>query len=448
MDDHPISQNLKDLLLGRLPSGEEKAVIAHLITGCQQCLKEIAPFVAAMFRPGRTPSSEGEELYEDAVVSASTAALKRQRSLERERAEADAKIDRLLGGEDPASKSFWTWGLCEKLQERSWTLRQNNPKDMLRLAQFAVETGERLSRRRYGTLNAADLLARAWAGLANAYRISDHLSLAETALEQAFMSFHKGSRSPLLRARLAEISASLLCDQREFPSAFRVLDLAHSLYLRHNAPHDAGRVLIKKGLHTGYTGDPEDGIRLLARGLYLIDRNRDSKLVFQSLHNILLFRVELGHFKSARRQIWEMRPLYGYHEDQIAQVKLRGIEGKVFLGLNEIDRAIRAFEQAKDGFLQKGMNYDAALVSFDLVTIWLQQGKREDARRLLQEMLETFRARYIAREAVATLILLRDAADRNDLTIDVLEKAATLFQTLKEGPASRPEGGDAETPWG
>lgn len=448
MDEHPMSQNLKDLLLGRLPSEEEKAVITHLITGCPQCLEEVAPLVAAMFRPSRTPASEEEELYEDAVVSASTAALKRLRNLGRERAEADSKIDRLLGGEDPASKSFWTWGLCERLQERSWALRQHDPKGMLRLAQLAVETAERLSRRRYGPRNAEDLMARAWAGLANAYRISDQLSLAETALEQAFLAFRQGSQSPLLRARLAEISASLLCDQREFPSAFRVLDLAYSLYQKHRTPHHAGRTLITKGLHTGYTGDPEEGIRLLARGLELIDRDREPKLVFQSLHNILLFRVELGHFKSARHQIWKMRPLYGYHGDRIAQVKLRGLEGKVFLGLGEIDRATRAFQQAREGFLQEGLDYDAALVSFEIVTVWLQQSKREEVRQLLREMLEIFRARYIAREAVATLILLRDAADRNDLTADILEKAATLFQTLKEGPASRPEEADAETPWG
>lgn len=360
--------------------------------------------------------------------------------LERERAEADAKIDRLFSGEK-VGKSFWTWGLCEKLQERSWELRQKDPSKMVILAQHAVEAAQRVSDRKYGAQHVADLLARAWAGLANAYRISDQLSSAETALEQAFVAYHRGTRSPLLRARLAEISASLLCDQREFPSAFRVLDLAHSLYLRHRAPHDAGRALIKKGLHTGYTGDPEEGIQLLARGLQLIERDRDPKLIFQCLHNVLLFRVELGEFKSARRQIFEMRPLYERHDDRIAKMKLRWIEGKVFLGLGEIDRATRAFEQAKESFLQVGLNYDAALVSFDLAAVWLREGKRDKVRELLREMLATFRARYIAREAIAALIMLRDAADRDELTTDLLEMITGLFNAYKDRPK---EGGDAE----
>jgi tetratricopeptide (TPR) repeat protein len=441
--EHPTPQILKDLLLGRLASEDEKTVITHLMTGCPECREEIAPTAAVLFRPARTtvaPSSEDEDLYDRAIASACEAALERQRSLERERAEADAKIERLLSG-GKIEKRFWTWGLCERLQERSWELRQKDPSEMVVLAQKAVEAAQRISSRKYGAQHVADLLARAWAGLANAYRISDQLPLAETAFSEAFEARRQGTGSPLLRARLAELSASLLCDQRHFPEAFQLLDFAHGAYLRHHASHDAGRALIQRGIHTGRSGDPEEGIQLIARGLRLIERDHDPKLIFQSLHNILLFRVELGEFKSARRQIFEMRPLYELHDDRIAKVKLRGLEGKVFLGLGEIDRAIRAFQQAKDGFLQLGLNYDAALVSFELAAVWLREGKQAEARRLLQEMLATFRARYIAREAIAALIMLRDAADRNELTTDLLEMITGLFNAYKDKPM---EGGDAE----
>jgi tetratricopeptide (TPR) repeat protein len=446
MDEHPTPQILKDLLLGRLAAEDEKAVLVHLLTGCPQCREEIAPAAAMLFRPTRTaaaPSSEDEEdLYDRAVASVCEAALERQRSLERERAEADVRIEKLLSGAKVEKRSdFWTWGLCERLQERSWELRQKDPVEMLVLARHAVEAAQKISGRRYGDRHVADLLARAWAGLANAYRISDQLSLAETAFSEAFEARRRGTGSPLLSARLAEISASLLCDQRYFPTAFQLLDFAYGIYLRHHASHDAGRTLIQRGIHTGRSGDPEEGIQLLARGLQLIDRDRDPKLVFQSLHNVLLFRVELGEFKSARRQIWEMRPLYRYHGDRIALIKLRGLEGKVFEGLGELDRAARAFQQAKEGFLQKGLAYDAALVSFDLAAVWLREGKRDKVRQLLREMLEVFRARYIAREAVAALIMLRDAADRDELSVDLLEMIAGLFQTFRHEPQ---EGGDAD----
>ena len=438
MEEHPRPQILKDLLLGRLSSGDRKQVIAHLITGCSSCREEMAPTAAVLFRPHRNPTDTipvDEDLYDRAIDAAYKKTLARQRSLEREREEADAKIEQLLN--DPIagkSASFWTWGLYERLQERSWALRQNDPAGMLRLARFAVEAAERLSERKYPAKDGADLLARAWLDLANAYRISDQIFYARTALEQSLLAFHRGTRSPLLRARIAEISASLLCDQREFPSAFRALDFAYSLYLKRKALHEAGRVLIIKGLHTGYTGDPEEGITLLSRGLRLIDRKRDPKLAFQALHNILLFRVDLEEFKTARRQIWNMRPLYEFQSDRLAKVKLRGIEGRVFAGLGELDRAARAFQQAKESFLQEGLDYDAALISLDLAAVWLREHKSTEVRQLLQEMLDIFRVRYIAREGIAALILLRKAADRNELTIDHLERASRLFESLKEEP--------------
>lgn len=445
MDEHPRSQILKDLLLGRLPSGERKSAVAHLLTGCPQCRKEVAPTAAVLFRPGRNAPDiipEDEELYDRAIDSAYKKLLARQKLFERERAGADARIEQLLS--DPKAgkeAAFWTRGLYERLQERSWALRQDDPAGMLRLAQFAVEAAERLNDRRSATREDADLLVRAWAELANAYRISDQLSLAQTALQQSLTTYNRGTRSPLLRARIAEVSASLLCDQREFPSAFRALDLACSLYLKSKAPHHAGRTLVSKGLHTGYTGDPEEGINLLTRGLRLIDRKRDPKLVFQALHNILLFRVELEEFETARRQIWDMRPLYFFQGDQIANLKLRWIEGKVFAGLGELDRAERAFQQAREGFLGQGLDYDAALISFDLVAVWLRQGRRTEVRQLLQEMLDRFRARYIAREGIAALIMLRKAAQRNELTAFHLESAIKLFEILKGQP--KPEGSDA-----
>lgn len=444
MVEHPTPQILKDLLRGRLASKDEKAALAHLSTGCPQCREEIAPTAAVMFRPGRVPpvsSSEEEDLYDLAIASAFEKALKHQRSLDRERAGADVKIEKLLTDRLAGKRSdFWTWGLCERLLERSWELRQQSPAKMLTLAQYAVEAAERISPRKYSAQHVSDLLARAWAGLGNAYRISDQLSHAEMAFSQAFEARQRGTCSPLLQARLAELSASLLCDQRHFPEAFQLLDSAFRIYLKSRAPHDAGRALIQKGIHTGRSGDPEEGIRLISCGLRLVERRRDPKLVFQSLHSILLFRVELGEFKTARRQIWEMRCLYEFHGDQVAKLKLRGIEGKVFAGLGQFDRATRAFQQAKESFLGAGLNYDAALISFDLAAVWLRERKLADVRRLLQEMLETFRARYIAREGIATLILLRNAANSNELTFDLLERATRLFETLKSEPKS--EGGE------
>ena len=396
-----------------------------------------------MFRPGRTRTTvpaEEEARYEDPIAAAFASVLEHEHRLARERSEAAGDLARLLCGGALKKKNpeVWTWGLCEKLLEESWALRQSDPAGMLALAKLAVEGSQQLDARLYGRQYLIDLQTQAWADLANALRVSDQLGLAEAAIRRAFELRSDGTGSPLLRARLAELSASLLCDQRQFPAAFRLLDLAHGLYRKHNKQHEAGRVLIKRGMHTGYTGDPEDAIRWLARGLHLIDRNRDPKLAFQVLHNILWFRVELGEFRTARLQLWEMRPLYWHHADRIAHFKLRWMEGKIFVGLSQFDNAEAAFSQARESFEGERLRYDAALVSFDLATLWLMQGKKAEVHRLVTEMLETFRARYIAREAIAALLMLREAVNRDEATVDLFQFVSTLFKSLRDED-SKPE---------
>jgi tetratricopeptide (TPR) repeat protein len=449
MNDHPPRETLEAFFHGHLAPGETREVIVHLMTGCAVCKSAVEPLAAVLFKPGSPRTVPADEAaYEGPVAAALAAARERKAALERERAEARLKMARLLyggrpGGELPGAgePGFWTWGLCEALLETSWDLRESDPAGMLHLAEMAVEASEQLDPEVCGAVALADLRAQAWAGLANACRVSDRLALAETAMARACEARREGTGSPLLRARIAELSASLLCDQRQFPAAFRLLDLAYRLYRRHGDLHDAGRALITKGLHTGYTGDPEEGIRLIARGLRRVERDRDARLVFQALHNILLFRVELGEFRTARLQLWEMRPLYARHADRIAQVKLRWVEGKIFVGLGDLARAEAALRQAKEAFEAEGLTYDGALISFDLAAVWLRQGKAAEVHRLASEMLDTFRARYIAREALASLLMLRDAAGRNEATLDLIELVASVFERaepdLLSGPRPR-----------
>jgi tetratricopeptide (TPR) repeat protein len=435
MNDHPPRERLEAFLHGRLASCESRQVIAHFMAGCAQCRRAIEPLAAALFKPGSLEAAPVDGVYAGPVASALAAARARMEALGHERLEARLKMARLLCGGcldgEPSwvdEPGFWTWGLCEALLETSWDLRESNPSGMLRLAEMAVEAAERLDPVVCGAAPLADLRAQAWAGLANACRVSDRLPLAETAMARANAARLAGTGSPLLRARLAELSASLHCDRRQFPAAFRLLDLAYRLYRRHGDLHDAGRALITKGLHTGYTGDPDEGIRLITRGLRRVERARDPRLVFQGLHNVLLFRVELGEFRAARRQLWEMRSLYSRHADRIAQIKLRWIEGKIFVGLGDFAHAEGALRQAKEAFEAEDLIYDGAIVSFDLAAVWLRQGKTSEVHRLAGEMLDTFRARSIAREAFASLLMLRDAAGRNEATLDLIELVASVFE--------------------
>jgi tetratricopeptide (TPR) repeat protein len=389
-----------------------------------------------MFRPGRASGPPPDEsVYDGPIDRAFDRVREWKESLDRERREAGLKIAGLLsgarrvGGSSSAEKpGFWTWGLCEVLLERSWSLRHEDPKQMLVLAGLAREAADRIDPKLYGEVETTDLRVRAWGEYANALRVTDDLFRASWALSRALELRHQGSGSQLIRARLAELSAGLLCHQRHFPAAFKALDLAYSLYQREGHPQDAVRVLVKRGIYTGRSGDPELGIQLLAKALLLIDRQRDPKLCFLILHNLLLFRVELGEFRVANLQLFEMRPLYVEHAGAVDKVKLRWIEGRIAAGLGEFERAERAFLQVREEFERRGQIYHAAVVILDLTGIWLRRGRTDDVKRLVGEILSTFRARYVARETIAALLMLREALDQDRASLDLVTIVASVIE--------------------
>jgi tetratricopeptide (TPR) repeat protein len=442
MIQHPDRATLEGFLRSSLPARETKAVLAHLLGGCGRCRSAMAPYTAAMFEPApQEPPAltpEMDAAYDVAISAAFVTARKVAESLgiRGERGETvNRKIARLLQGPPlPEEPGFWTWALCEALLERSRDLRHDDPAQMLALAKLARQAADRLAPEACGVRETADLRSRAWAEMSNAYRVHDDLPQAEAAMAWAMELHAQGTGSPLLLARLADLSASLFCDQRRFREAFRMLDTAHILYRQQGETHEAGRVLIMKGLFTGYTGNPDEGLQLLAQGLAAIDRERDPRLVFHTLHNILLFRVELGEHEEAERQIQRMRPLYARHAGGLELVKLRGIEGKIAAGLGDYARAESLFREVRRELDAAGLGYQAALISLDLASVCLRLGKKAEVRQLIEGMVATFRAVGVEREAMAATLMLADAVDKDQTTLELLALVSGVLQRLQRGP--------------
>jgi tetratricopeptide (TPR) repeat protein len=299
---------------------------------------------------------------------------------------------------------------------------------MLQLAGLAVEAADRLDPERYGMRETFDLRARAWGEYANACRISDDLVQAEQAIGRAVELRKQGSGSETLQARLAELTAGILSHQRSFTGAFQALDLAYAIHKKQGDTQSARRVLVQRGIYPGRSGDPEQGIQLLAQALSQTTEKGDSRLRFLILHNILLFRVERGEFRAANLQLFEMRPLYLRHAGTVDLMKLKGIEGKIAMGLGELERAERILLQAKASFEARGQFYHAATLGLDLASVWLRQGRVEEVKRLVLETLEVFRSRYVARESIAALLMLRDALDRDRASLELLAMVASVLE--------------------
>jgi hypothetical protein len=411
----------------------------------------------------------GSEPYDRPVARACAAAVRRFHELERERQAAStgafATAPGLLSasaGSPAASGGLLASGArrgaprhadprrlrgllrVEMLLAASWDLRYDDPQEMVRFAELALFAAERLEQARHGRAAVADLRARTWAELANAHRVADDLARAEPAMARAVSWQRRGSGDPWLIARIAVLMAALLTDQRRFAEAGELLVKAFGFYYRIGDRHLAGRVLIKRGILSGYANDPRGALALLVEGLELVDAERDPRLAIQAVHAILYNLVGCGRHRQARIHLWRSRSLLLRHGGRLAQLRLRWLEGQIHAGLGELGRAERELLATRRGFAAAGSPYNAALASLDLAAVWLQQGKTAQVRQLVEEMIATFRALRIAREAVAALLILRQACDRDEATLDRVRAVTMLLTELERQPQRRPGFGSAD----
>jgi hypothetical protein len=437
MADHPTRSWMTGFIRGKLSPRRRRAFIAHMLRGCEPCRKEIAPIARVMFQPNSAaePIGGGAE-YNGPIDRAISFALMRKKERTREREEAEANLSRFLDTDDWSGTGVWTWGLCEVLLARSWALRHESPQEMLRFASLAREAADRLDPKVYGRVETFDMRARAWGEYGNACRVTDDLVLSEWAFNRALELRNQGSGTPILRARLSELVAGLLSHQRQFQPALRALDLAYKLYVRQDHMHEAVRVLISRGIYTGRSGDPEMALPILAKALAFAAEHKvnDSKLTFITLHNILLFRVEQGEFNEARRQLFEMRPLYARYAGAVDALKLRGIEARIAAGMGDDDRAEKGFLEVREEFNRRGQVYHAANMGLELAAIWLRKGRLSDVKQTVGEILEVFRSRHVARESIAALLMLREALARDRASHELILGVASLIELHQNDP--------------
>jgi tetratricopeptide (TPR) repeat protein len=444
---HPHPAELERFLLGDLPGRDTARVLSHLLKGCGLCSQQMKPLASVLLRPDLVPDAPVEvgpeydfPLFKAFAAGRRYAASLSQERHERERDQADAPLHEVPAPTplDPIVRGLRDWERCEQLLARCQELRRSNPPMTVATASLAVCLAERISPDVRGPQALSDLQAMALAERGNARRVADDLVHAEADLARALNRASEGTESPGLLARLLDLTASLRIDQRRFDEALKLLDWVHYLYLEMGERHEAGRALISKSNAASYSLDLQEAIRLLGLGLMLIETERDPHLVLAVVHNLAYHLIDEERVEEARGLMRESRPLYAAYGGQVDQLKARWLEGRIAMRLSDPQEAEQAFQEVRTGFADVGVTYDIALVSLELAEIWLDQGRTREIQDLLDDTVNVFRARGIRREAITTLLMLRESVERQSVTTALLRAtAATLEQLCNEPPRRR-----------
>jgi transcriptional regulator with XRE-family HTH domain len=321
--------------------------------------------------------------------------------------------------------------LCERLCAESERAAASDARRARELAELALLVAEHVPgpaawRSRFQ--------GYAWAFIGNSGRVANHLSAAEAAFARAWSLWQEGTDPGFLsEALLLDLNASLRRAQRRFAEALVVHDRA----LAAARPGEAGYILLNKSATLEERGDFERSIQALEQAARFVDSRREPREMFALRFNQAVNLLHLGRLLDAEPPLAEARELAVRLGNELDLVRLLWLEGRVAVSRGNKEEAVAAFEQVRREFSFREMAYDFALVSLELAALYLERGHSNDVKALAQQMVLIFNAQEVHREALAALKLFCEAADKEELTMDMARRLLEYLTKARHDPELR-----------
>jgi tetratricopeptide (TPR) repeat protein len=344
-------------------------------------------------------------------------------------------------------RRFVTWKACEWLCRQSAGLTAVDPDRAVEAAELAVLVSDLLKadepsrvRRLYR------LRSYAWAHDGNARRVLGDLRAADESFAISDAWGEAGEPAAESGAEyepdLLDLKASLRIAQRRFPEALELLDRLFGFYTGERRPeqqdsHLAGRALVKKALALAEMEEPERAIEMLQRAEPLVDAQRDPRLLLCLRHNLLWNLTSVERYGSARAMLPEVAALCRRLGNPLDLLRLRWPEARIAASRGDTETAIDLLQRLRQEFAQRGIAYDAALVTLELTGLYAQEGRTAEVKRLSVEMVRIFRAQKVPREALAALLFFQKAAEHERVTATLAREVAAFLEQSRTDPGLR-----------
>lgn len=447
MDDRHVDREaLEKFLADELTEEDNRALQRHVFTcaRCEERLIALLPGPRARRRERRRTAGEPveyRELIHGLVDKAKPEAVASRSGLAQERRDAPALWEKLAShGPEERRRLVWTdsafqaWGLFELLADRSHQVLPQDVREAEDLIRLAMDVAEHLPAARYGLPAVEAAKARAWTHLGNTYRVLSDFRQAEQALQTAELHLSRSWLDPLDEGLLLETRAVLRRAQGRFDEALRLIETGIGIYREVNEPHLHGRALLIQGLTLQYQGDPGAAGECFRASLFLLDGERDPRLVMASQINLLFCLQESGRSAEAAALLPEAREVVSRAGKRSDLLRLRWVSGRIAVDLNHWEEAEQTFLEIRDGFLAGSLVFDAALTSLDLAALYIRQGRSAEVRSLAAEMLPVFQSREVHREALAALIVFQKAAEMEQITTGLVQEISSYLQKVRTNP--------------
>lgn len=330
--------------------------------------------------------------------------------------------------------AFRSWALVVRVCEASVRVAAHRTEEALELADLALFIAEQSPGEESWR---ARLQGYAWAHVANARRVANDFAGADKAFARVWELWRGGADvDPALLPewRLLDLEASLRREQRRFPEALELLDRARAAC--GGDPLATGRILLNKEHVYDEIGDVQGALAALAEAVPFVEASRDLHLLFALRFKVANIFCQLRRYEEAADLLPQVRELAVQQGNELDLIRVVWLGARIAAGQGATEEAIAGLEQVCRDFTVRGLPYDAALSTLELAALYLEQGRTREVKALAPAMAWIFKAQDIRREALATLSLFCEAAQREAATAEL---ARTVIADIEKARRSAPE---------
>jgi tetratricopeptide (TPR) repeat protein len=305
------------------------------------------------------------------------------------------------------------------LLREAFSFRYSNAKALLAGSSLALEL---VTARSSTDPVAYDLEGYCRAHVGNAHRILGQLREARQQLNAAQTLLEQGTGRLNFLAELYRFKASLEHSLRDFAAAEEAINQAEQIHALLGDTEGIAACCIQRAIVFIYSDRPQEAFATILGAVQSIE-NED--LLRSAYETAIRALVDAGETSLAMSLFEISRDLFDRGGD-LFKLKVLWLEGQA-TGLPWL------LAEARQRYSERGMFFQAALISLEEAVMAVREGELQEARALLDFAGPTLTAVGIVKDSLAAMLLDLDVTSREDL-----EKAeAILLLILKEARLHR-----------
>lgn len=328
---------------------------------------------------------------------------------------------------------FHSTAFFECLLKKSRQEGRDNRERGVEIATLAIESLAALQGS-FDPARLSGLEARGWAWLGNAHRLMMSFQDAEAAFRVAESHLGKVPGDLLAGGELLQYRGALFWYQRRYEEALALEDRAlESFRALGRADLMAQALVVKAAVHES-AGDLESTIPVLLEARSLV-KDQHEPFLSLSIHQWLVVAyTQTGCHQEAVGLLPDVKRIALEVKSARAAAHVTWVEGKVEQLRGNLASAEARYLEAHASFEALNDSYHAALVTFDLTTVYTLTHRYDELVEPASEMLRVFAAVGLPRESLLALNMLREGISSQEATQELLREIGAGLGKIQRDP--------------